>query len=119
MLCSQYTELVRAKKENTIVHGYECWPEAGNLTFEGFTNWVMDCKRVDPLFGRATIKLWEDNMKDRNVTILGKLKTSKVYETYDDATLRLPQVTQHYTGKQSLMEQDAKKLGFSLRKPKK
>lgn len=49
MLCSQYTELICAKEENIIVHGYEGWPEAGNLTFEGFTNWVMECKRVDLL----------------------------------------------------------------------
>ena len=120
MLCSQYVVLVHAKKESTTVHGYEGWPKAGSLTFEGFTNWVLNCRAVDPLFGRATMKVWEDNMQGRKVTILEALqaRTSKVLGAYTDAGIRLPRATQYYTAKESLLVKDAKKIGISLRKTK-
>jgi len=121
MLCSQYMALVRAKKDNTIVYGCEGWPEVGSLTFEGFTNWVLNCRAVDPLFGRATMYLWEDNMKGRNGTIMEKLnaRISMILNTYSDARLGYPRATQYYNGKESLMLRDAKKIGLSVIKTKK
>lgn len=121
MLCSQYTELVRAKERHNTVHGYFGWPAVASLTFEGFTNWVLDCKRVDPLFGRVTLGLWENNMKQRKATILEALnaRAGKVRASYNDARQGHPRATQYYNGKESLILRDAKKLGLTIGKTKK
>jgi hypothetical protein len=123
MLCNQYAELVRAKKEQTTVHGYNGWPDVEDLTFEGFTNWVVRCKQVDPLFGRAggTVKTWAANMRDRSLKIAQNLAALKVVETYNDAKHgakhSLPLQSQYYNG-QPLLVRDMKKLGWTAPKQK-
>jgi hypothetical protein len=58
-------------------------------------------------------------MEDRQVTIAQKVAVAvkKIVETYTDAKFGFSPPTEYYTGP-SLIEEDMKKLGYSIQKQK-
>ena len=118
MLSSQYAELVRARDDKTKLYGmHKDWPLAESLTFEGFTNWILRCKKADLDFARTTIKKWESDLAKRKADIQARLEANKVHDTYSDARLRLPRATTYYNGP-ALMPKDMKKIGLTFTKDK-
>ena len=86
------------------------WPPVDELDWIGFTNWVHECKKLDPTFKKGTLKSWHAQRTDR-ANVVEQLRNWAPPTQFQDGLSYGPTPDQFFAVDESIPAGDQRHLG--------